>query len=332
MYLLIIIMIAYPIKFKPILQEKIWGGTKLKTKLNKLSDKEDIGESWEISDVKNNVSVVINGVYKGLNINELVQEHKGKLLGDKIFKKFGTNFPLLIKFIDAKEALSIQLHPNDALAKKRHNSFGKTEMWYVMQADKDANLIVGFKKDCDRKTYLEYLNKDKLVDLLNFEKVKLGDVFFIPTGRIHAIGAGVMLAEIQQTSDITYRIFDWNRVDSQGHGRELHTELALAAIDYKASESYKTNYSLIKNKSNTVVNCPYFTTNVIPLNGEIKLDYSKRDSFVIYMCTEGNVTIKYADNQFEPLKKGESILLPNCLNNITLIASDKANILEVYIP
>jgi len=324
-------MIAYPIKFEPILKEKIWGGTKLKSYLNKLSDKENIGESWEISDVKNNISIISNGVYKGLNLKELVKKYKGDLIGQKIFRKFGTDFPLLIKFIDAKEALSIQLHPDDALAKKRHNSFGKTEMWYVMQADADANLILGFKEDCDEKTYLKYLNAHKLIDLLNFEKVKTGDVFFIPTGRIHAIGAGVLLAEIQQTSDITYRIYDWDRVDAQGKGRELHTELALMAIDYKAKKNYKTKYSSILNKTNAVVKCPYFTTNVIALNGEITKDYNHLDSFVIYMCTEGNILIEYTDNQIESLKKGESILIPSCLNKLTLTATVNANLLEVYI-
>ncbi len=324
-------MVAYPIKFKPILKEKIWGGTKLKTYLNKLSDKENIGESWEISDVKNNVSVISNGVYKGLNLKELVKKYKGDLVGQNIFKKFGTDFPLLIKFIDAKEALSIQLHPNDALAKKRHNSFGKTEMWYVMQADKDANLILGFTEDCDKQTYLKYLNAHKLIDLLNFEKVKTGDVFFIPTGRIHAIGAGVLLAEIQQTSDITYRIYDWDRVDAQGKGRELHTELALAAIDYKAKKNYKTEYSSVLNKTNTVVKCPYFTTNVISLNGKITKDYSHLDSFVIYMCTEGNILIEYTDNQIETLKTGQSVLIPNSLNKLSLTATANANLLEVYI-
>jgi len=324
-------MIAYPLKFKPILQEKIWGGTKLKTYLNKLSDKKNIGESWEISDVKNNISVVCNGIYKGLDLKELVNKFKGQLVGHTIFKRFGTNFPLLIKFIDAKQALSIQLHPNDALAKKRHNSFGKTEMWYVLQADKDANLILGFKEDCDEQTYLKYLNQHKLVDLLNFEKVKTGDVFFIPTGRIHAIGAGVLLAEIQQTSDITYRIYDWDRVDAQGKGRELHTDLALAAIDYKASNNYKTDYSSVLNQSNTVIKCPFFTTNIIPLNGSITKDYNHLDSFVIYMCTAGSITINYSGNRKEHLDMGESVLIPNCLNKLTLTAANNAILLEVFI-
>ena len=324
-------MIAYPIKFEPILQEKIWGGTKLKSLLNKASDKENIGESWEVSAVKNNVSIVSNGVYKGQNLQDLLEQYKSDLVGNKIFKQFGAQFPLLIKFIDAKEALSIQLHPNDELAQKRHESFGKTEMWYVMQADKNASLIVGFKTDCTQETYLKYLNENKIVNLLNSEKVTEGDVFFIPTGRIHAIGAGVLLAEIQQTSDITYRIFDWNRVDAQGNGRELHTDLALEAIDYKAQTNYKTNFHSTLNQTKPVVVCPYFTTNIIPILGTLIKDYSANDSFVIYICTKGRVNLSYGNNQLEVIEMGESILLPNILNNITLKADLTSSLLEVLI-
>lgn len=324
-------MIAYPIKFEPILQEKIWGGTKLKSLLNKASDKENIGESWEVSAVKNNVSIVSNGVYKGQNLQDLLEQYKSDLVGNKVFKQFGAQFPLLIKFIDAKEALSIQLHPNDELAQKRHESFGKTEMWYVMQADKNASLIVGFKTDCTQETYLKYLNENKIVNLLNSEKVTEGDVFFIPTGRIHAIGAGVLLAEIQQTSDITYRIFDWNRVDAQGNGRELHTDLALEAIDYKAQTNYKTNFHSTLNQTKPVVVCPYFTTNIIPILGTLIKDYSAIDSFVIYICTKGRVNLSYGNNQLEVIEMGESILLPNILNNITLKADLTSSLLEVLI-
>lgn len=324
-------MIAYPIKFESILQEKIWGGTKLKSLLNKASDKEDIGESWEVSAVKNNVSVVSNGIYKGQSLQDLLSQFKSELVGKKVFEQFGTQFPLLIKFIDAKEALSIQLHPDDVLAKKRHQSFGKTEMWFVMQADFDANLIVGFKQNCNKKTYVKYLESDKIIDLLNIEKVAEGDVFFIPTGRIHAIGAGVLLAEIQQTSDITYRIYDWNRVDADGNSRELHTDLALEAIDYKAEFPYKTRYQSVLNQTKPIVTCPYFTTNILPILGTINKNYSTNDSFVIYICTKGCVYLNYGDNQCETITCGESVLLPNSLNYITLKADEISNLLEVLI-
>lgn len=325
-------MIAYPLKFTPILQEKIWGGSKLKTLLNKASDKNNIGESWELSAVENNVSVVANGIYKGTDLNTLLSQFKGELVGEKVYKNFGNDFPLLIKFIDAKEALSIQLHPNDALAKKRHNSFGKTEMWYVMQADENAELIVGFKKDTDKATYLEYLNKNKIADLLNADIVKPGDVYFIPTGRIHAIGAGVLLAEIQQTSDITYRIYDWDRKDNTGKGRELHTDLALDAIDFKAQKSYKTVYKSEVNKINEVVKCPYFSTNtIINIKEKIAIDNTQKDSFVIYMCTQGNVNINYEANKSLNLAVGETVLMPAKLKKFVISSEIESVLLEVYI-
>ena len=210
------------LKFEPILKEKIWGGEKLVTLLQKASDRKTVGESWELSDVEGDTSVVTNGALKGKNLRELIQEHRETLVGTNVYKNFGDKFPLLIKFIDAKKALSIQLHPHDDLAKKRHNSFGKTEMWYVMQADEKANLIVGFKKDVSKEEYLYHLNNKSLTDILNIDPVKRGDVYYIPTGRIHAIGAGVMLAEIQQTSDITYRVYDWDRQDTKGNYRALY--------------------------------------------------------------------------------------------------------------
>ncbi|MBN4082894.1 class I mannose-6-phosphate isomerase, partial [bacterium AH-315-A23] len=234
--------INYPIKFEPILKDKIWGGEKLKTLFNKKSTRKDIGESWEVSDVNGNVSVVTNGDLKGKTLQEILRLYKDQLVGENVYKNFGDNFPLLIKFIDAKEALSIQVHPNDDLAKERHNSFGKTEMWYVMQAEDEGDLIVGFNKDSSKEEYVEHLENKKLLEILNQEKVKKGDVYFIPTGRIHAIGAGVLLAEIQQTSDITYRVYDWDRLDDEGNSRELHTELALDAIDYSSEKKYTTDY------------------------------------------------------------------------------------------
>ena len=225
-------MIDYPLKFKPILKEKIWGGEKLKDLLNKESDKNNIGESWEISTVENDISTIVNGKWKGKSLKELIEMFGDHLLGNKVYQEFGNQFPLLIKYIDAKEALSIQLHPNDELAKSRHNSFGKTEMWYVMQADQEANLQVGFKDLVNKETYINNVKNKTLVEILNFDEVEKGDVYFIPTGRVHAIGAGVLLAEIQQTSDITYRIYDWERKDSNGNYRDLHTDEALEAIDF----------------------------------------------------------------------------------------------------
>ncbi|MET2985264.1 type I phosphomannose isomerase catalytic subunit [Aureibaculum conchae] len=323
--------INYPLKFEPILKERIWGGNKLSTVLNKNTQKDNIGESWELSDVKGDVSVIANGKYKGKSLEFLIDEYRGSLLGKKVYDRFGKKFPLLIKFIDAKEALSIQLHPHDDLAKKRHDSFGKTEMWYVMQADEGSNLIVGFKKDSNKEEYLKYLKNKSLLEILNVDKVKKGDVYFIPTGRIHAIGAGVLLAEIQQTSDVTYRIYDWDRKDDQGNGRELHTELALDAIDYKAIDNYTTDYKSELNKSVNVVDCQYFTTNIIDLDGTLTVDNSDKDSFVIYMAVDGMATVVYNDGEEVLLNKGQTILMPACLTNFVLKSEQKAELLEVFI-
>lgn len=320
------------LKFEPILKDKIWGGEKLMNLLNKKSDRKDIGESWEISDVEGDTSVVATGNLKGKNLKALIQEFKGALVGEKIYQQFGEKFPLLIKFIDAKEALSIQLHPNDVLAKKRHNSFGKTEMWYVVQADEKANLIVGFQKDVTSEEYLQHLENKSLTKILNIDEVAEGDVYFIPTGRVHAIGAGVLLAEIQQTSDITYRIYDWERKDDAGNYRDLHTEEAVEAIDYRAEDSYKTVYKKVENEASKIVSCPYFTTNIISLKASTPIDvnHSEKDSFVIYMCVAGSATFAH-NKQTERLEKGETLLIPACIKNIKITSELAAELLEVFI-
>lgn len=318
------------LKFDPILKEKIWGGEKLAAVLNKDSRSKTLGESWELSDVEGDTSVVVNGDLKGSNLKELIKQYKEALVGDAIYETFGDKFPLLIKFIDAKEALSIQLHPHDDLAKKRHNSFGKTEMWYVMQADKRANLIVGFQKDSNKEEYLHHLENKSLLDILNVDEVQKGDVYFIPTGRVHAIGAGVMLAEIQQTSDITYRVYDWDRQDDQGNYRELHTEEAIDAIDYKAQSSYKTDYEKSQNESSEIVSCPYFTTNVLPVHGKLELNHDDKSSFVIYLCVDGKVEFSTGQNK-EDLQMGETLLVPASMKDFVIESSEHSELLEVYI-
>lgn len=319
----------YPLKFNPILKERLWGGTKLRDVLNKPIENDITGESWELSTVKGDVSVVSNGDLTGISLQELINSQTNDLLGVSVAERFGKEFPILIKFIDAKQDLSIQLHPNDELAKKRHNSFGKTEMWYVMDADQDAELIVGFNKDVAKDEYANSIKNDTLLDLLNYEKVKEGDTFFINTGKIHAIGAGVLLAEIQQTSDVTYRVFDFNRKDKNGNLRELHTEQALDAIDYTKKDDFKVAYSTEKNEVNTMVDCPYFKTNFIELTENIKQDVTSRDSFTIYMCVGGSATVK---NEFGEanLVKGETILVPALSKSIEIISSG-AKLLEVTI-
>ncbi|WP_046759264.1 type I phosphomannose isomerase catalytic subunit [Kordia jejudonensis] len=323
-------MKLHPLKFNPIFKERIWGGNKLQTMLQKNSKGDAIGESWEISDVDGEPSIVSKGELQGKTLQELSETFQAELLGKKVYEAFGTKFPLLIKYIDAKSDLSIQVHPNDALAQKRHNSFGKTEMWYVMQADEGAKLMVGFNQEVSKEDYQTHLKNNTLTEILNFENVQKGDVYFLPTGRIHAIGGGIVLAEIQQTSDITYRIYDWNRVDAEGNSRELHTALALDAIDYTLHKNYKTEYTAEANKTSTIVNCPYFTTNLLPFQGEIAVNHDDKDSFVIYMCVKGNVSI-HTENYSETIAFGETLLLPASIKNATVKATEASELLEVYI-
>ncbi|MEO5775541.1 MAG: type I phosphomannose isomerase catalytic subunit [Flavobacterium sp.] len=319
-------MKLYPLQFEPILKERIWGGTKLKTYLNKPITSDITGESWEISSVENDISIVANGSLKGKSLNQVINEFPEAVLGMKVFEQFGKQFPLLFKYLDAREDLSIQLHPNDKLAKKRHNSFGKTEMWYVMQADTDSRLLVGFKEKSTPEQYLKHINDKTIVAILDFKKVKQGDVFFLATGTIHAIGAGIVVAEIQQTSDITYRIYDFDRVDANGNKRELHVDLSLDAINYETVEAQK-HYSKVENVSNEVVNCKYFTTNFIPLDGNTRI-YKHGESFTVYMCVDGDFQLIIDDETFT-YRKGDTVLLPACLTDFQL--SGKASILEIYI-
>jgi len=319
----------YPIKFTPILKELIWGGEKLKNVLHKNSLSDKIGESWELSGVEENVSVVSNGGLKGETLNTLIKNYKEAFVGLKVYKQFGDTFPLLFKFIDANDDLSIQLHPNDELAKKRHNSFGKTEMWYVVDADKESKLYIGFDKEYTKETYLSKFNNGEILEMVNAKEVEKGDVFFIETGTVHAIGKGVLIAEIQQTSNLTYRIFDWNRTDAKGNSRELHTDLALDAFDFTKTQIEKPLYKNTVNQPEKLVVCDYFTTNKLTIEGSFKKDLSKIDSFVVYMCVEGNAEICIGENT-EQLIKGETVLIPAIVDEIEIKAT-YAELLEVYI-
>lgn len=321
----------YPIKLIPQIKDKIWGGKKLREILGKTGASDKAGESWEISGVQDNISVVDNGFLAGNNLQELIEVYMGDLVGDTIYEQYGIEFPLLIKFIDATEKLSIQVHPEDKLARKRHNSYGKTEMWYIIQVEKDAALISGFNKVVDKATYLEHFNNNTLTEILNNIKVNSGDVIFLPAGRIHSIGAGILLAEIQQTSDITYRIYDFNRVDAEGKPRELHTDLAVDAIDYNFYSSYKQDYIKKTNESSEIVKCKYFTTDILDFNKPVEKDYVNLDSFVIYMCLDGEFEIKYYEQEVEKVKKGETILIPAELKSLILKPVIQTKILEVYI-
>jgi len=325
-------MTLYPLKFTPIVKEKIWGGQKLKTVLNKdLGQLNNGGESWELSSVPGNVSVVENGSLKGTTLTQLMDTYKGALMGEKVYNRFGSMFPLLIKFIDANDDLSVQVHPGDEMAKKRHDSFGKTEMWYVMAADKGSKLISGFSKNIKKEEYKPLLEKGKFLDVLAQHEVKAGDVFFMPAGRIHAIGSGVLVAEIQQTSDVTYRVYDYDRRDDAGNTRELHVDEALDAINFDDKDSGKIKYEIIQQNAVNLVNCSYFCTNMISIDGAPIERASVADSFRIYMCVEGQCEITTAEGSAK-ISMGETVLVPASSAKITVKGSTPSRLLEVYVP
>lgn len=319
-----------PLKFKPIFKERIWGGVELEKLGKKLPKGKVIGESWEISAVEGDESVVCSGAYEGNNLAELAEVYMEELMGDKVFQKFGNEFPLLIKFIDARDKLSIQVHPDDELAAERHHSYGKTEMWYVLSCDEGAALYLGFNRKVTQEEYEKHVSDGTLADILNKIEVKKGDAFFIPAGEIHAIGAGIVIAEIQQTSDITYRVFDWNRVDENGVGRELHTQLAIDAINF-AKPYDKSNITPVfeKNKVVQMQSCKYFETNVIEVDGEVERDYVALDSFVIYIVLEGALEVRSNGGNIA-VGCGESVLIPAAISDVVIVGRGK--LIEVYIP
>jgi len=321
----------YPLKFDAIFKEKIWGGSKIRDILGKdFSPLKNCGETWEISGVSGNLSRVANGDLKGKTLPQLIDIYKSDLLGSKVYEEYGNEFPLLIKFIDAAEDLSIQVHPNDKLARERHNSLGKTEMWYVFQANKDSKLIAGFNKQTSKEEYLQHLKNGSLAGILNEEKVVAGDTFFIPAGRVHTIGKGLLLAEIQQSSDVTYRIYDFDRKDDKGNKRELHTEEALAAIDYNFYPEYKTFVKTEVNQSVLLVKSQYFETNLLNCTKNLLRNNSDLDSFVIYTCVEGEAEIEVSGLTAK-LCVGNAILVPRMLNNVILKTNLGFKMLETYV-
>jgi mannose-6-phosphate isomerase len=321
----------YPLKFKTIFKDKIWGGEKIRTILKKdFAPLKNCGETWEISGVKGNVSEVANGPLAGRQLTDLIKEFKGELVGEKVYRDSAEEFPLLVKFIDANEDLSIQVHPGDELARKRHQSLGKTEMWYIMQADENSKLISGFNQAISKEKYLQHLQNKNLDQILNQEEVVADDVFFIPGGRVHTIGKGLLLAEIQQSSDVTYRIYDFDRTDDAGNKRELHTEEALDAIDYNQYDAYKTAYVPKMNEPVALVKNNFFTTNVLHINKPISRNYKNLDSFVIYVCLQGEAVLKYGSGEMK-LKAGDCILLPATIKQITLAPVAAFKVLESFI-
>lgn len=317
----------YPLFFESIYKDRIWGGTKLQSVLNKNIPSTTTGESWELSVVEKNVSRIANGDFKGKFFDEVLACFPSEFLGFSVVARFGSRFPLLFKFIDAKDDLSIQVHPDDNLAMNRHQSLGKTEMWYILQAEPDAKLIVGFREKCSAEKYVDYLSKHSLPDVLNEEKVAEGDVFFIVPGTIHAIGKGVLLAEIQQSSDITYRIYDYDRIDIDGNPRALHTDLALDAMNYDTVAARKF-YKKLKNQSNQLVTCTHFSTNLLLVDGYLEIQHNQ-ESFRVYMCVDGSVTLACTAGEF-PIQKGTTVFVPAIIDHFMLRGNGK--LLETYIP
>ena len=318
-----------PIKFNPLLVQTLWGGEKIIPFKHLNSDLTQVGESWEISGVKGKENGVSEGEFKGKKLNELVDELKGKLVGEANYKRFGNDFPLLIKFIDARQELSIQVHPTDELAQKRGKLRGKTEMWYIMDSDENAKLRAGMKEKITPEQYKQMVENDTITEAIAEYKVKEGDCFFLPAGRIHSIGTGCFLAEIQQTSDVTYRIYDFKRKDKDGNYRELHTEEAAECIDYNVEPNYRTEYTPVKNEGVALVECPYFTTAVYDLNEPMTLDYSELDSFVILIGLKGSGEITDNEGNTTTLCEGETILIPATTSEVKVTGNIK--FLETYV-
>ncbi len=321
----------YPMTFKPILKSVIWGGSDICPFKGIAPQQEGIGESWELSHVEGNYSIVDNGVLEGTDIDDLIHRYGEALLGKRVMARFGAVFPLLIKFIDARDDLSIQVHPNDALAQKRHGSFGKTEMWYVIKATESASLYSGFSRRIDGDEYVKRIENNTFMEVLKRYEVHPGDVFFLPAGRVHAIGAGCFIAEIQQTSNITYRIYDYNRKGPDGKERELHTELAKEAIDYAVYPDYRTHYEPKADAVVNLENCPYFTTNLLDLKQEMKRDFSEMDSFVIYICMEGEAVIRDHVGNEVRVHQGQTVLIPAEIDTVSILPDSKAKFMETYI-
>lgn len=323
--------LLYPMKLKPIFKDKIWGGNKIKIRLGfDYGALPNCGELWSLSGVEGNETEIENGFLAENNLNEVLEIYMGDLVGERNYERFGNEFPILIKVIDANDKLSVQVHPDDTLAQERGLGNGKTEMWYVMDADEGAELIDGFAKDITPEYYQKVIDADKILNCMNIEKAQKGDVFFIPAGRVHALGKGLLIAEIQQTSDTTYRIFDYNRTDNQGNPRELHTQEALAAIDFDATVNAKTHYEYKKNTTLKLAECPYFTTNMIAFDQPLKKDFTSLDSFVVYFCVEGICAIRSLDT-IVPMRAGECVLIPAIADKVEIFPEKDCKVMEIYI-
>lgn len=325
-------MQLYPLLFEPNLHTVVWGGNQLRPYKGLEPSDEQIGESWEVSAVPTSTSIVSNGIYAGKNLISIINENSDAILGKKVNEKYHGQLPLLVKFIDAKRDLSIQVHPNDEMAMREHGKMGKSEMWYVIKADEGAHLYAGFKQQITPEEYQKRIAYGTITDVLADHEVKAGDVFYLPAGRVHAICGGILLAEVQQSSDVTYRIFDYNRPGMDGKPRELHTELAAKALDYHVEDNYRTEYSEATNKAVQIIDSPYFSVRVMEVSKPFHRDLKKYDSFIITMCIEGDCKIHVRSTGEEILlKQGSSTLIPAAIADYDIIPLDgKTRILDAF--
>ena len=324
----------YPLKFKPILKQHIWGGEALleikKGQRIRVDKSKTYGESWDVSGIEGDISTISNGFLKGNNLQEAIEVYMGELVGESVFEQYGLEFPLLLKTLHCQDKTSVQVHPDDDLAAERHDSCGKTEMWYVVHAEPGALLHIGFKdKNISREQYIDAVAKGSIAEIIEPVSIKTGDAFLIPSGTVHSISGSVTLIEIQQPVDLTYRIFDWDRIDSDGKPRELHTAYAVDAIDFSSNAaSCKREYKIKTNEAVEIVSCDYFTCNIISVERNMERQLGHIDSFVLYYCTEGQVEI-ITDDDNETIRKGEVVLIPAEANDITIVGT--ATLLEYYI-
>lgn len=315
----------YPLKFEPIYKQKVWGGNKIREIKSNSSIPENCGESWEISAVEGDLSIVTNGFLKGNTIEEIIEIYMGEIVGDKVFDKFGIEFPILVKIIESKENLSVQVHPDNIIAAKRHNAWGKSELWYILDAEPSSKLISGFNQNINSKMFFGSIKNGNFEKYINQPNVKSGEVYYIPAGRLHSLGKGVTLVEIQQTSDITYRVYDYGRTD-----RELHLDLAEDVINYNQTENIKTSYSHKPDNSNNIIKNDFFTVNFFPLMSIVTKDYYDLDSFVIYYLINGKISIVTDGDNETVINKGETVLIPATLRTVKIIPEQYSEILEIY--
>ena len=321
----------YPLKFKPILKQKLWGGDKIQNIYRHDEPKmETVGESWDVSAMEEDDCEVINGWLEGNTLADLTEVYMGDLVGDRVYEQYGAEFPLLLKIIDSNRDLSIQVHPNDELADEEHGLRGKTEMWYVLDAERDAYITLGFNRYVSKAEYIERVATSNLEEVLQKYPVKKGDVYFIPAGMVHSIGKGCLIMEVQQASDITYRIYDYNRKDADGNLRELHTELAQKAIDYENWQGRKITLQPAQNGIVNLVECPYFQVNEMQIDKPKEYDLAPINSFVLLSCVEGHVTLKW-DDDYITLVEGETVLIPAEMNSLYIVPTVNTKLLETYI-